>query len=135
MTRFDGTAIWNSLSAEAMEQIGSIALELVAAWHCRQRSYEDGALFGDRNAALLRAADASGPLLLDLLRQAFVEHVDETRLNDESGFPLLPAMLGPVCRGCGCSQLDACQPFSCAWVEPDLCSACAASPEPVTPNL
>lgn len=28
-----------------------------------------------------------------------------------------------VCRVCGCSDLDAC-PGGCAWVAPDLCSAC-----------
>lgn len=32
-----------------------------------------------------------------------------------------------TCRVCGCGDLDACVEFDgfpCAWVEPDLCSAC-----------
>lgn len=29
------------------------------------------------------------------------------------------------CRVCGCSDNNACIPFSCYWVEDDLCSACA----------
>jgi hypothetical protein len=28
-----------------------------------------------------------------------------------------------VCRACGCSEWDACEP-ACHWVEPDLCSGC-----------
>lgn len=29
-----------------------------------------------------------------------------------------------ACRVCGCTELRACQPFSCWWVEADLCSEC-----------
>ena len=29
------------------------------------------------------------------------------------------------CRVCGCTDLMACRPEPCHWVEPDLCSACA----------
>lgn len=39
------------------------------------------------------------------------------------------------CRICGCTQEQACleeDGFGCAWVEPDLCSACDVIP-PVTP--
>lgn len=32
---------------------------------------------------------------------------------------------GGVCRVCGCTDLVAC-PGGCYWVEPDLCSQCAA---------
>ncbi len=35
-----------------------------------------------------------------------------------------------VCRVCGCHDFDACveedSDMACWWVEPDLCSACAA---------
>lgn len=35
-----------------------------------------------------------------------------------------------VCRGCGCHDFDACEDeeagTACWWVEPDLCSVCAA---------
>lgn len=127
--RFDGTSIWNGLSSEATEQIGSLALELVAAWHCRERAFEDANVFGDRAPPLLRAAEASEQLVIELLKQAFAETDAVDAVNDPTGFPLLPVSLGQVCRVCGCSEMDACQPFSCSWVEPDLCSACAASTE------
>lgn len=29
-----------------------------------------------------------------------------------------------VCRGCGCTELNACE-GGCGWVAPNLCSACA----------
>ena len=32
------------------------------------------------------------------------------------------------CRVCGCTQNHAC-PGGCYWVEPDLCSQCAGTPE------
>jgi hypothetical protein len=32
---------------------------------------------------------------------------------------------GTACRGCGCTTDRAC-PGGCRWVQPDLCSACAA---------
>lgn len=34
----------------------------------------------------------------------------------------------PVCRVCGCTDLTPC-PGGCAWVKPDLCSACATDEE------
>ncbi len=36
------------------------------------------------------------------------------------------------CRVCGCTEADACEMADGGgwwWVEPDLCSACAGSPE------
>ncbi len=36
--------------------------------------------------------------------------------------------IGPVCRGCGCTDWNACiEPdgWPCCWVEENLCSACA----------
>jgi len=34
------------------------------------------------------------------------------------------AVEGGVCRGCGCTDEEACE-GGCIWVEPDLCSRCA----------
>lgn len=127
--RFDGVAVWRTLSVDAMELVGATALELVAAWHCQQRVAEDGEHYADRRDQLLRAATEGEQLCIDLLRQHFVESVDEAELNDAIGFPRLPSMIGRVCRACGCSQSDACQPFPCSWVEPDLCSACSPATE------
>jgi hypothetical protein len=122
--RFDGAAHWAKLSREAKDEIGAIALELVVAWHCQNRAYEDFPQEVPGGAALLRAADAADQLLIDLLRSAFVDNIEEAELASEDGKPRIPALLGPICRSCGCSQCDACQPLSCSWVEPDLCSAC-----------
>lgn len=30
-----------------------------------------------------------------------------------------------ACRECGCTDMEACAPFGCYWVDLDLCSACA----------
>lgn len=35
---------------------------------------------------------------------------------------------GGICRQCGCSQNSACEE-GCSWVEPGLCSVCAADPQ------
>jgi hypothetical protein len=37
------------------------------------------------------------------------------------------------CRVCGCTSLTACRgpDGPCSWAEPDLCTVCAAYPEPV----
>lgn len=121
---FDSTAAWGALPAEAMELIGAVAIDLVAARQAVWRMVEDGEHYPDRRQQLTRAASAAERLADDLLRQHVVEAIGEDALVDETGFPRLPATLGPVCRSCGCTQLDACQPFSCSWVEPDLCSAC-----------
>lgn len=34
-----------------------------------------------------------------------------------------------VCRGCGCTDLEACWPEGCIWVAPNLCSNCG-DPKP-----
>lgn len=128
MERFDGAAHWAKLPQEAKDEIGAIALELVVAWHCQDRAYEDFPREVPGGAILHRAADAADQLLIDQLRSAFVDNIEEAELNSEDGKPRIPALLGPICRSCGCSQLDACRP-SCSWAEPDLCSACVAPAE------
>lgn len=35
-----------------------------------------------------------------------------------------------ACRVCGCTEHWACEPGSCSWVEPDLCSSCVGKPVP-----
>lgn len=124
---FDGVAVWRRLSADSMELIGSTALELIAARHCERRMVEDGEHYPERRGQMMRAAAAAERLCDDLLRPSVLQSIDEALLNDETGFPRLPSVLGHVCRACGCSEMDACQPFSCFWVETDLCSACAQS--------
>lgn len=123
--RFDGAEVWRNLHPDAQALIGAAALELVVAWHCQGRFLDDGTgLLGSRAESFGRAADAAEMVVIGVLQQNFVDYVAREPLSDEAGFPRLPSLLGPVCRSCGCSEGDACQPFSCSWVEPDLCSAC-----------
>lgn len=39
-----------------------------------------------------------------------------------------------VCRVCGCTENNACQPYGCSWVEEDLCSACVEKKEVIDGN-
>lgn len=41
---------------------------------------------------------------------------------------------GPMCRVCGCSELNACQ-GGCAWIAPDLCDRCAGKEEAVKRDM
>jgi len=119
--RFDGAATWKSLTVHHQQAIGAIALEIVAAWYCQENDPDQ--VNRHEETPLTRAASAADALLLMRLQEAFVEAVPRSALEHQ-GKPRLPSLLGAVCRACGCSQNDACQPFSCSWVEPDLCSAC-----------
>lgn len=49
---------------------------------------------------------------------------------DERPMDLLPVLLTrgveeEICRVCGCTERESCEPF-CLWVDTDLCSACVA---------
>jgi hypothetical protein len=49
---------------------------------------------------------------------------------DAAAWARLVETQGPVfdvraCRVCGCTDDNACQPFSCWWVAENLCSECA----------
>lgn len=35
-----------------------------------------------------------------------------------------------ACRVCGCTEYFACAPYSCSWIEADLCSECDGKPAP-----
>lgn len=117
--RFDGAAEWTKLTPETQAEIGVTALELLAAWWAQECASDPE----DGSDLLLRAADAADFLLVNRLRELMVDAVPHKALNDADGEPLLPSLLGPVCRNCGCSQHDACWP-SCGWAETDLCTAC-----------
>lgn len=116
--RFDGRALWALLPEGEREEIGSVALEIVAAWNVTDREQQD-----DIDPRIARAGSAADALLLGLLQEAFVNAVARESLEAPDGSPRLPSMLGGVCRECGCTEMDACPP-GCSWAEPDLCSAC-----------
>ncbi|MCX5495772.1 hypothetical protein OSH11_13745 [Kaistia dalseonensis] len=116
--RFNGSVAWAALSPAAQAEIGAIALELVAAFHCME-----AAGHGPIQTAEDRAADAAVDALDVRLVAAFREHIGDDALLAADGHMRLPSLLGPVCCSCGCSEHDACG-LGCSWVEPDLCSAC-----------
>jgi len=123
LARFDGAAVWATLDPEHQAAIGAAALELVALWNLQDREIEDGPHLDPR---VRRVADAViDDEFIGELQERFVDAIPQKALEAEDGSPLIPSSVGPICRECGCTRNDACQP-ACSWVELDLCSACAA---------
>lgn len=116
MERFDGKALWPTLTREQQEDIGAIALELVAAWACLDHGRPD------LPNAISRAGEHADHALLSQLQGAFVEAVPRDAVY-AGDVPRVPSMIGAVCRACGCSEYDPCE-GGCGWHEPDLCTAC-----------
>ena len=125
LARFDGAALWATLSADAQAKIGAAALEITCGFLVQSDALhreQTGQL--DLNNAWDRAAHFFDlGLLGDQLDELVLAATTEDPFSDTAGRPLLPLGYGKICRGCGCSQDDACKP-SCSWVEDDLCSAC-----------
>ena len=110
--RFDGAAVWDTLSYAEQQEFGRAALELCAA----------------RYGAEV-AEDIAEEVVFGQAEWGVTEHLDELAaailygaLGDEP--PGLPTLLGAVCRRCGCSEHAACFP-PCGWAEPNLCTSCA----------
>ncbi|RVU14934.1 hypothetical protein [Methylobacterium oryzihabitans] len=127
--RIDGALIWQELPEVDRTALGIVAVELASVLMLQHRL----------NREDMGAAPAAGGLLAPAVERAagtaefelqgvLVALLDAARpeiLSVQAGpDPRLPARLGRICRGCGCSQADACAE-GCTWVEPDLCSACA----------
>ena len=126
LPRFDGAALWATLPADSQAKIGAAALELTCGFLVQDEVHTrmvEGSL--DHEKTWDRAADQFADLsaLNDQLDIAVREAASQGAFQDEAGTPLLPLGFGRICRGCGCSQEDACDP-SCSWVEDDLCSVC-----------
>lgn len=136
--RFDGVAIWDSLSAGQQRTIGVFALEYMIAVIGLDRLENAPERLGF--SADLRAFKAASDLLCGLLVDelvAAIEDIVPALRHDTLPMPL-PSMLGTVCRVCGCSEPDACE-GGCTWVEAEaceggeiwaetgLCSACAGT--------
>lgn len=119
--RFDGAAVWPTLTAEQQAAIGAIALEFVVNWNG-----EDAYFSGIDAMAEARPFIAAQPLLSDLLMQTVQDALANRvpALGDDNLPVPIPSLLGAVCRACGCSENDACDE-GCSWAEADLCSACA----------
>lgn len=110
MDRFDGSKAWAELTPNEQAAVGAAALELLVAW--------TGYSFAE-DQVRVRAYEASESVITGKLYAAAGRV-----LPDDDVEPPVPALLGQLCRQCGCSQLDACWP-SCSWAKEDLCSACA----------
>ena len=127
LARFDGATLWATLSQDVQAQIGAAALELTCGYLVQDEVHArmvDGSL--DQGKPWDRAADHFADLCVlgDRLDIVVLETASlGALLRDADGRPLLPLGFGRICRGCGCSQDDACEP-SCSWVEDDLCSVC-----------
>jgi hypothetical protein len=123
LPRFDGAAVWATLGPEHQAAIGAAALELIAIWNLQDREIEDGPQLDPR---VRRVADAViDDEFVGELQERFVDALPREALEAPDGSPLIPSGVGLICRDCGCTNNDACHP-RCSWVEPDLCSACAA---------
>jgi hypothetical protein len=125
LARFDGAAVWATIDPEHQAAIGAAALELVALWALQDRVLDDGPQLDPR---VVRVEDA---IIDDVFIEDLRSHVIDAYPQDgrweapDEVTPLIPTGVGLICRDCGCTNNDACHP-RCSWVEPDLCSACAA---------
>lgn len=126
--RFDGSAVWSKLTPEQQAQIGAIALEFIVSANGEAAYFGSDPLFYDVDRDEVnkgRPFAAAEHLLTELLLQAVQDALADKvpALNDDGLLVPIPALLGPVCRACGCSEQDAC-PTGCGWAEPDLCTSC-----------
>lgn len=80
-----------------------------------------------RPILIRRAGQKYGPTCARKIAQIPIEERLDTRPYEQGGGKKAPREAG-VCRVCGCTDFLPC-PGGCAWVEPDLCSACATDEE------
>lgn len=115
---FDAGALWRTLPRTVQRRLGRAALELALGLAMTQAAAQHGTRARPYERSVERAMRDIGLLA-------------EPMLFDGRPAPL-PGNLGPICRRCGCSELDACvgKAGACWWVEADLCSACARQKRP-----
>jgi len=67
-------------------------------------------------------------VLLDQANECLddIEHKVEPQRSElqAAAEELVENALTRVCRVCGCTDNDACQPTPCYWIEPGFCSKC-----------
>lgn len=120
IARFDGAAAWAALTPDNRDEIGAMALELVAGWLA-----SDGAPLTPVSRA---SEEALSRITSGLVDRATDMLTLDTFMDGERG--RVPSLLGQVCRRCGCSERDAC-PDGCAWASENLCTACVSIEETV----
>ena len=113
--RLDLGSIWRALPAEDRDRIGELALGVIVGAFvstAAERTAERAA----------RACAAHGRASLEALSDE-MPGILHAALQGPSW--RIPATLGPVCTGCGCSEHDACH-GECRWMDESRirCTAC-----------
>lgn len=124
--RFDGAFAWSRLSHDERDRIGTIALEVVCAWHLQDANGSGPEPI--LPSALARVAGIADTLMMGELERAVFDTLPaDAFMATGHDIPRVPALIGGICRRCGCTQNDAC-PGGCGWAAEDLCTACAKKP-------
>ncbi|BBK44154.1 hypothetical protein STVA_41740 [Allostella vacuolata] len=128
LPRFDGAAIWVTLSPEHQAAIGAAVLEMVAAENVNNNLRADRGELGPRYRTVSPYLDSA---IACHLRDAIDAAVPDEAWESD-GLPAVPSLAGPLCRECGCGERNACvtEAGPCHWFEPDLCSACVPEEAP-----
>lgn len=123
---FDAAAHWAALSPEQQATVGAAALAYVAGVNAEE--VESGDRFGTAQSRAAReAVNLADQHLIDVVSDA----LPPDAWRDRWARALLPAIIGDVCRVCGCSEHDPCED-GCGWAEKHLCTACAAQDGRIT---
>ena len=120
----DGAVTWANLSPDVQSAIDAAALDLIAAWVGLDAATDDD--LGTTPAS--RAFEAVDSLCSDRLLEVVTASVSS--LDPDQ--PPLPASLGQVCHGCGCSERDSYDLEDRVWLPSGLCSACGPPASPVS---
>lgn len=128
--RTNPEALWLSLPPATRHALGCYLMELAAAAYLDERVGEEEAL-GALPAVYAKANEGAGQSIIETIMAGLVGAIPRSTFEGTDGRPLVPAVLGPLCRECGCHECSACvtinaagEPEPCAWAEPDLCTAC-----------
>jgi hypothetical protein len=118
--RFDGQAVWKTLTPEHQQRIGARALELVCAWYLQECAAEQeiDEIYG-------RMGDAAEQVVANLLLDGIADAVPPKAFLAADGVPLVPSLLGHVCAQCGCSEGDPCRGGCSPLATNDICNVCA----------
>lgn len=107
------------------QRVGAMPITRFQAW-CLMSSVQLASRHPDVAAAggivMATAVDVARELQRQLSTTPALAAVAELGWRPEAD---LPAVEGTKCRACGCTEENGC-PEGCFWVEPNLCSRCAA---------
>ncbi|MCK2057222.1 hypothetical protein [Methylobacterium sp. 37f] len=121
--RLDVGALWATLPDEDKAMIGELALGMLCSGHTA------GIADSEYDSIAARAATAAAFSFEEWMARAEMPATVESAIRDDLGFRIAE-VLGPICRGCGCSDSDACED-GCAWADEaqTTCTACVAKAE------